>query len=149
MPKKRLFNLKNLGSWAGITKKQKKNNGVAKVVDKENVCYHLHSQEFNMLMSAEGGQIPPGDLADIVQEAHPSGSPDSLREPLPDHIWFPLIRSVLQQGTDSILLMSDTWVDQVTGPTTCNGAETLEGEIWEDDEFQHIPCGSWMPIAWA
>jgi hypothetical protein len=35
MPKKRLFNLKNLGIWAGIKKKKKKNNGEAEVVDKE------------------------------------------------------------------------------------------------------------------
>ena len=39
MPKTRLFNLKNLGSWAGI-KKKKKNDGNTEVVasDKENVC---------------------------------------------------------------------------------------------------------------
>jgi hypothetical protein len=39
-----------------------------------------------MFMSAEGGQIPPGGLADIVQEAHPSGSPNLFREPLPDQV---------------------------------------------------------------
>lgn len=53
MPKKRLFNLKNLGSWAGI-KKKKKNNGDAAVpivatgsdyIDKENVCHVLYGPE--------------------------------------------------------------------------------------------------------
>lgn len=33
MPKRRLFNLKNLGSWAGITTKKKKKNGEAEVAD--------------------------------------------------------------------------------------------------------------------
>ena len=51
MPKTRLFNLKNLGTWAasGIKKKKKKkNNGEAEAVqidsdsgsEKENVCVH-------------------------------------------------------------------------------------------------------------
>jgi hypothetical protein len=40
MPKIKLFNLKNLGSWAGIKKKRKENNGrdlEAEAADKENV----------------------------------------------------------------------------------------------------------------
>jgi hypothetical protein len=36
MPIKRKFNLKNLGSWAGI-KRKKKNNSQPEKVDKENV----------------------------------------------------------------------------------------------------------------
>ena len=44
MPKTRLHNLKNLGTWAGIKKKKKKNNGEAEAVecesDKENVCLY-------------------------------------------------------------------------------------------------------------
>jgi hypothetical protein len=40
MPKRKLFNLKNLGSWAGIKKKRKKNNDrdfEAEAANKENV----------------------------------------------------------------------------------------------------------------
>ena len=44
MPKRRLFNLNNLGSWAGIKKKKKKNNkGEADNSDKENVRFLLYS----------------------------------------------------------------------------------------------------------
>jgi hypothetical protein len=48
MPKRKLFNLKNLGSWAGIKKKRKKVNDddgdlEAEAADKENVCFHLYS----------------------------------------------------------------------------------------------------------
>jgi hypothetical protein len=45
MPKKRLFNLKNLGIWAGIKKKKKNNNGDAEAVDKENVCFPIYNPE--------------------------------------------------------------------------------------------------------
>ena len=49
MPKKRLFNLKNLGSWAGI-KKRKSNNGKAQALNKENVCHSSYS--LNQLLFA-------------------------------------------------------------------------------------------------
>ena len=46
MPKRKLFNLKNLGSWAGIKKKRKRNDVgdlEAEAADKENVHLHLYS----------------------------------------------------------------------------------------------------------
>ena len=46
MLKRKLFNLKNLGSWAGIKKMRKRNNVgdlEAEAADKENVHLHLYS----------------------------------------------------------------------------------------------------------
>ena len=59
MPKTRLLNIKNLGTWAGIKKKKRKNNGEAEAVDgdsdQENVCLpYTDSKHY-----ANGKQINP------------------------------------------------------------------------------------------
>jgi hypothetical protein len=75
MPKRKLFNLKNLGSWAGIKKKRKKNNDgdlEAEAADKENVCFHLYSainsyssienrypQTISFLKQCQYSRVPP------------------------------------------------------------------------------------------
>jgi hypothetical protein len=62
MPKTKLFDIKNLGTWAGIKKKKKKNNGEAEAVqvdrdsDQENVCLPFTFQDYYY---ADRGQMNP------------------------------------------------------------------------------------------
>ncbi|KAH9957172.1 hypothetical protein BGW80DRAFT_1565476 [Lactifluus volemus] len=118
MPKKRLFNLENLGNWASI-KKKKKNNGNTEVVAGDKEQTH-----------------PDGVLANKAHQTCPSSSFEIIREPIPDYI-----RSVLQQPlAGNSLSLSDGEVPQMPENTTKDSPEVAENEVWvwEDEESRHL-----------